>query len=176
MKKLILLATLVLGFNTFAQEAYISGLFDVKNAAVGSQPTNNKSAFDGLFKVTMITESNFKLDVKYETFKEIGFRRYSIGAGQRFEFQIGDKTFYASPTVGTSLIKRDWDFYLKSFIINPELSIPITFKITDKWGVELHPEWLMRGDLKERYTKTNAIKSEDFKFSFFAGFTYKISK
>lgn len=151
MKKLILLATLVFGMNTFAQETFLSVGFDIKNAIVGSEPTNNKASFDGLFKIGMNNESGFEMQVQYESFKKIGFIKEAIGIG--YKLPITEK-LSITPLVEPTYIHRDWKGehgYDKTHHLGAGFSTSTRYKISDKFGMELHINTLYRGDLDWRY-------------------------
>jgi len=121
MKKLLSIALIVISMVTYAQtekESYfsLSSKFDVKNAIVGSEPTNNKSALDLHLNANMV-KNNFELSMGYETFHTIGFEKYSVDFGWHFPryIPIFNKEIDITivPSIGFSMINR-YDLGIKS--------------------------------------------------------------
>lgn len=172
MKKFILLATLVFGMNVFAQEAFVGVAVDVRNAAIGSEPTGNQPAFDGLFKVGMVGAKNFELQAQYETFKEIGFTKEAVGFGYKIPLS---EELSVTPLVEPTLIHRKWKEsdnagYDKTNHLGAGFSLSTRYKLGDRLGVEIHTNYLFRGDNDWRY----GANAEPWVLSVYGGLTYRI--
>ena len=64
-------------------QTYLSVGADIRNGILGSEPTNNKPAFDGIFRFGMIGtvpnhSTTIECSVGYESFKRIQFDRYIV--------------------------------------------------------------------------------------------------
>ena len=89
MKKFLVIALMFIGMITNAQEvgnfynsnarkyAFVSTGFDVRNAIVGSKPTDNKSALDVNVKVGALY-NHLEIAMFYENFHRITFQAYGI--------------------------------------------------------------------------------------------------
>jgi hypothetical protein len=164
MKTLIL--TLLISIGSFAQPYFSVGV-DFKNAIVGSDPTNNKPAFDGIFRFGMIGsvpghETKIECSVGYESFKRIRFDRYIVAVGVNlFPF----KKVVIIPSWEGSIIGRwgqEWQT-VSSHIALLGANVGIRYKINYHWSVELNTGVIDRVDLNTRYGGRNIRISEQFK-------------
>jgi hypothetical protein len=151
MKKLIIL--LLLATSTQAQ-IYVSTGIDVRNAIVGSKPTDNKPALDLLFKVHLVGQ-NVECTVQYERFEAIGFDKFAFGVG--YQFKAFGTTI--TPSIEPTLIGRNnfGDFDTKSSHLALGSSLTIKYDISDKIGVGLALNALYRTDLAAKYGTKNPM-------------------
>jgi hypothetical protein len=171
----LLLPLLFIGSLTYGQyktpkESYasLSLKTDVRNAILGSKPTNNKPSPDLTLAVNMVG-NNLELSVGDELFNQIGFNRFFLNFGyhsQRY-IPIGDKelNFTVIPYLGASTITRygkedrilpNGDFiYGNSSHLAVQGGISIRGKITDKILFDVSYEGLTRQDLLYMYPTDN---------------------
>ena len=169
MKKLVL-PLLLLSAVTFAQNKdkvnyfSLSLLTDVRNAAIGSQATDNKRALD-LIAGLHIVKNNFEYSVGYEYFNAIGFSRDMLNFGYHSEryipeswipFANKDFEFTAIPRIGASIINR----FEKPNETNPtfkdlhaswwgvQCGLSLRAKLTDHVLIDVTAEFLTRKDIK----------------------------
>lgn len=171
MKKLLfaLLATATMQ----AQHVYFSTGVDFKNAITGSQATNNKPSYNGIFTFGMVDAKGFEVSIIYETFKTLDFNRFSFGVGKSIAIT---KDIALIPTLEPTLINRsdDWGGGL-GYIDNPSshltlgVSLPIRYDLNDTFAVELYSNYMYRTDIVAKYG-TNGNR-----FSFFGKLIYKIN-
>lgn len=170
MKKLILIALILLQYNIYAQKenyASIYGGADVKNLFFGSPPTNNVPSPDILIGLNMVGD-NLLLNPEVEIFNKIGFRRESLSLGyvsQRYIPINGtDLNFNIIPSLGISAIHRygqddkkietpteTYFIYGHSTHIALQANLSITVKITNKIMLDYTLQCLQRPDLKYLY-------------------------
>jgi hypothetical protein len=67
----------VYGQRDVQRYAFVSAGFDIRNAAVGSKPTNNKSELDCTLKLGA-RDNHFEAAVFYESFPRIEFQAYGV--------------------------------------------------------------------------------------------------
>ena len=83
--------------------------FDIKNAVLGSKPTNNLPSLDLLIGLHAVS-GNFELNPEFELFEKIKFRRYAINIGWHFPryLLLGNKAIRITtiPSLGTAIIAR----------------------------------------------------------------------
>ena len=153
MKKLLL--TILLASKISYSQTYFSAGFDFRNAVVGSDPTNNKPAFDGLFRFGCIGsvpnhDTKIEVSVGYETFKRIQFDRYLCAVGVNFD--LTDKITII-PSWEGSIIGRWGQTWQNN---NSHISVlsgtlAVRYKLNDKFSVESLTGALSRVDLNTRY-------------------------
>jgi len=153
-----LLLTLLISTASFAQPYFSVGV-DCKNAIVGSEPTNNKPAFDGIFRFGMIGSvpaHNTKIEVSvgYESFKRIRFDRYIVAVGVNlFPF----RKVVIVPSWEGSIIGRwgsEWQG-ISSHLAVLGGSLGIRYEITDNINLEFLTAVLDRVDLNTKYGGSN---------------------
>lgn len=171
MRKLLILLTLSLSFNIFAQEkethyVSISAAFDIKNSVVGSKPTGDKPELDVLFQITAVGNKGTEAYVGYEMFNKINFSKYTIGIGQGFplygwldyDSQIKTVLFVSlEPTI----INR-WGTWGGGISSNQPISFlslganaSVRWFIHDHFGFEILFNALPRTDLRSMYGNSN---------------------
>jgi hypothetical protein len=160
MKTLIL--TLLISIGSFAQ-TYVSVGVDLKNAIIGSEPTNNNPAFDGIFRFGMIGsipghDTKIECSVGYESFKRIRFDRYIVAVGVNlFPF----KKVVIVPSWEGSIIGRwgsEWQG-ISSHLALLGGSLGIRYEITDNINIEFLTAVLDRVDLNTKHGGSNIIIS-----------------
>lgn len=171
MKKL-LLALLVTGSVSNAQQygtkwnqrnkeyhGFITSGIDVRNAIVGSKPTNNQSALDIQFKVGARANS-LEVALFYETFRRIDFQAYGVNVNGVFQLY---KNFDVALGVGGGSVIRYKDYNFLMVETNSEIRYDLSKCII---GFQLNNR--LRNDLKQ-YGKSMPIVN-----SVFLNFTYKL--
>ena len=156
MKTLIL--TLLISIGSFSQTYFSVGV-DFKNAIVGSEPTNNKPAFDGVFRFGMIGsvpnhDTKLEVSVGHESFKRIRFDRYIVAVGVNlYPF----KKVVIVPSWEGSIIGRwgaEWQG-ISSHLAVLGGSLGIRYEITDNINLEFLTAVLDRVDLNTKYGGSN---------------------
>jgi hypothetical protein len=166
MKKLLITIFLMSGICS-AQNVYFSVSTDIKNSVLGSDPTNNKPSFDGIFQFGMIgSVPNHKTviesTISYEAFNRIRFNRYFFSVGVHLPIT---ENLTVIPSYETSLIGRwgqEWQ-NVSSHIALLGGNIGVRYKINYHWSVELNTGVLDRVYLNTRYGGRNIRISEQFK-------------
>jgi hypothetical protein len=150
MKTLIL--ALLLSVSTYAQHQFSVGI-DVKNAIVGSEPTNNESAADWTLQYK-IREKHLEIGLSVETFKKINYFDYTVFAG----YYTGETVVFYS-NVGFGQIVR------KSNIgtFNYEANLGIDYYFLDNFGASYELNFNRRMDLKYLYGVDKPILSNTIK-------------
>ncbi len=134
---------------------YFSSAVDIRNAIVGSEPTDNKPALDLLFQFGMVGQ-NIEVNIGYETFKAICFEKYTIGVGYHFQLygRIGNRVIKTVliPSIEPTLIGRygdEWQTTSSHLSIGGNLAL--RWHLSDKTALELLFNFLPRTDLYTRY-------------------------
>lgn len=147
---LLLLVTTCLFAQKEGYIALMSGL-DVRNATVGSAPTQNKPELDIIAKFIMVGK-DIEVNVLYERFEAISFAKYGFGVGYHFPlYSKYGKTVFI-PSIEPCLIDRwgeEWQVSSSHLSIGANASLRWFF--TDHLGAELLFNALPRTDLKARY-------------------------
>jgi len=163
MKKLIILLLLCISCNAQPKYAFVTVGFDVKNALVGSAPTNNKSALDGQIKIGA-TYNNFEMIMQYESFNKIDFQQFG----------------FATNYVVYPLYKVDLAFGLETGIIFRQqnssfiscgANLEIRYDLFERWNVGIQFNVKSRPDIEALY---NTGKNE-FRASNFINIRYKLN-
>lgn len=136
---------------------YFSAAIDVRNATVGSAPTNNKPQLDALYQLGIVSQ-NIEVNIGYENFNAISFSKYSVGVGYHFplySYPFGHeiKTVLV-PSIEPTIINRwgnEWE--CNSSHLSIGANIGFRWHITDYFAGELLYNALPRIDLKARYPK-----------------------
>lgn len=192
MKKLITL--LLLTTSIYAQDNYISfsAGIDVRNALFGSEPTNNKPALDYQLQFAMV-DRNMEVNIGFEAFPRLDFRKYSIGAGYHFQlyayaFKRAVKTTFI-PSLEPSLIDR-YDYWgggigtkQKSSHLSLGVNLAFRWDLNDDMAFEYCFNMLPRTDLKAMYGRDLDITRDRASISGvpiigsnYIKFVYKINK
>lgn len=171
MKKLLfaLLATATMQ----SQNVYFSTGLDLKNAITGSEATNNKPSYNGIYTFGMVDSKGFEVSITYEQFKRLDFNRFSFGVGKSIALA---KDIDLIPTLEPTLINRsdDWGGGL-GYKDNPSshltlgVSLPIRYDLNDNFAVELYSNYMYRTDIATKYG------TDGNRFSFFGKLIYKIN-
>ena len=140
-------------------QTYLSVVADIRNGILGSEPTNNKPAFDGIFRFGMIGSipnhsTTIECSVGYESFKRIQFDRYIVAVG--VHLKVSDRITIV-PSWEGSLIGR-WGSTWQNR--NSQLAIlggtvGVRYKISDSFTAEFLTSVLDRVDLNTRYGGSN---------------------
>lgn len=161
MRKLLL--ALLFTSSIYAQKdnymSFSTGL-DIRNAIVGSNPTNNKPALDYQFQFAMV-DRNFEVNVGYECFPRLNFDKYSIGIGYHLPLygNIFGKEIKTTmiPSLEPSLIGRwgTWGGGISHSQVSSHLALGVNlafrWDLSDVWAVEYCFNSLTRTDLAAMY-------------------------
>lgn len=181
MKRLFILpALLALSLSANAQkQSYLAfGLgADIKNGLIGSAPTGNKPAFDGIAQLNVVG-ANVHIDLGYESFQKIKFGRMFGSIGYElplYAYPFGEeiKTTFI-PAVEFSMITRNvTEKYTYNGVNMSEdrkygflaigLNIALQWQLTDDFAVQLASNVLPRPDLKYIYGTDRTVISNYFK-------------
>jgi hypothetical protein len=165
MKKLITLLLIPL-FASGQSKPYVSfsvGV-DVRNALIGSQPTNNKPEVDYLIGFNMISYNRFDVGIFYENFNRIKFTRYGASVG--YQLPITEK-LTLTPAVEFSLINRgevEREFEGNGGFISYGVNCKLQYPILNNLDVSLKGNFIKRNDLSYLYGGTNLLFSGYFEF------------
>jgi hypothetical protein len=169
MKKL-LIALLLTNLAT-AQHVYFASGIDLRNAIIGSDPTNNKPELNYSLEFKMVGNNNFEAGIGFEQFNIIDFNRMYFTAGYRFE--IGEFTII--PTIEPTIINRygNWgggiDYDMKQSFMTIGIGSALEYSFNDAFGVQLYFSALPRPDIKMMYEDNKIV------ISGFAKIIYKIN-
>jgi hypothetical protein len=123
MKKLLKIALLTITVSCFAQNynqswskrdklnyKFVTVGFDVRNLAVGSKPTEDKSELNYQIKAGAVSK-NVEIGIFYEQFDRIQFQAYGAQAG--YIFQLYNKTnLYTGAEFGSIIRYKDYNFLM----------------------------------------------------------------
>jgi len=169
MKKLII--ALLLTNLANAQHVYFAVGADLRNATLGSAPTNNKQELNYAIEFKMVGNNNVEVGIGFEQFNRIDFNRMYGSIGYRFE--IGKFTLI--PTIEPTLINRfdNWGggigYEMKQSFMTIGAGATIEHSFNDKFGIQLYCGALPRPDTKMMYG------TNDIVISGFAKLIYKIN-
>jgi hypothetical protein len=111
MRKLLLFLILNLTLSTYAQHQFSVGL-DVKNAIVGSDPTDNEPATDLTIQYK-VRQKHIEVGLSYERFNAIEYQDYTVFLG----YCVGEKNvFYTN--IGFGQIVRKSNIGTLNYEIN----------------------------------------------------------
>ena len=142
---------------------------DVKNAMVGSVPTNNQAELD-LYVALPITAkifgmSNIEVTPSFESFHRIGYQRIAVAVGKSFEFN----RFTYTPGLEVGMIDRTQFGRFYNYGINNS----IQFRITKAMSVGLIIQAQNREDLNQVYGLKDG-KYPNVRFSNFLYLTIRL--
>lgn len=175
MKKLTLLLLLTaITVNAQDKDNYISfstGI-DLKNAIVGSDPTQGKPAADLIVQFTMVSQ-NIEVGIGAEIYPRLDYKRYFFGVGYHFPLYAyidGNelKTTFI-PTIEPCMIDRSatWGGAFSDNNNSSHLSISLNlgfqWEVNDYIDIGYSVNFLPRTDLKAKFPAN--MWSEDLKFA-----------
>lgn len=161
-----LLITLTV-FSSYSQQqkdtyiSFTSG-FDIRNEAIGSEPTNNKPSLNYQFQFGMVG-NNVEINVGYEVFPRLDFDKYTIGIGYHFHLygkalKLPIHTVFI-PSIEPTLIERHgtWggglSYNQASSHMSLGLNLTFRWHINDNTAFEYSFNALPRTDLSSMYGK-----------------------
>jgi hypothetical protein len=109
MKTIIITLALLFSITTYSQNLKVitSIGIDVRNATLGSEPTNYKSALDIPIYLGLVGERGWGFSLGYESFKKIKYSSFNMKFSK--EFKILNDKISMIPSVELVLIKRILD-------------------------------------------------------------------
>lgn len=188
MRKIILpfLFSCAAAIGQTAKPAYlsVSGGFDIRNAAIGSKPTNDKPALNWLTQFDCVG-AGVHIIAGYERFDAIKYDRMFAGIGYEFPlyayaFNSEIKTAFI-PSVDYSIIKRTitetYTYEGKQYSTTGKagfgtfgLNLAFQWDLTDHFGLRLATKIQPRPDVEYMYgTKKTEIAN-------YVSFVYKFNK
>jgi len=141
-----------------AQERNVSFIFgiDPRNAIAGSEPTQNKSAFDGTFGVALKLNDHLQFGINYQYFPKIGYYDLGIEVGYILKYR---ERWLITPQLETKLIMRNGEMVeleLKNNeFIGAKVSLNVKFKLIGNLYIGLDGGGTFRGDKMELTKKLN---------------------
>jgi hypothetical protein len=159
MKKIILtlLTTCFLTSLTYSQ-GFVKIGADIRNGIIGSEATNNKPAFNGLYKIGFISNNGIRLNMTYENFNEIKFTRWGLEAGYVFELN----KFILHTTLELSTIERKLTtshYYNGIIVLTGGCNIEIEYNLTDHFSISMVNQIIYRNDFRIYNTKEKFVNS-----------------
>jgi hypothetical protein len=156
MKKL----TLILFFaSVFTNaQAFLKIGVDIRNSVIGSKPTNDKPAFNGMYKIGFISNQNIRLNMTFEHFNEIKFTRWGLEAGYVFEFN----KFNLHTTAELSTIERKLTtshYYNGLIVLTGGANVELEYNLTDHFSISLVNQLIYRNDFKIYNAKEKLVNS-----------------
>jgi len=148
MKKLILLLFPILTFGQIERYVAFNSSIDVRNAIVGSQPTENKPEVDLQFGANIHLGNGITFGLNYESFKAIGYYKASYQVGYVIEpFNKVRVHTYIEP----ELIMRRGDvenyFKINDNFLGLSVNSQITYEVLPSLYLGLRGGLEARGDL-----------------------------
>lgn len=162
MKKFYILL-LFLAIQTTTAQVTLSAGADIVNAVVGSKPTNNQPKLN-LFTSVKVTDpySGFGLNVSFENFEAIEFKKYGFGIAKSFTEK---NITYSAILELNSTIRYNSDKQHTSFgLLNQ-----IEYRFYKSFAVGLTAQIQRRKDLDFYYNTSNS-----YRFSTFLTLNYKL--
>jgi hypothetical protein len=162
MKKIIL--TLLVTSLTYSQ-GFVKIGADVRNGIIGSKPTDDKPAFNGLYKIGFISNDGIRLNISFEHFDEIKFTRWGLEAGYVFEF----KKFKLHTTLELSTIERKLTtshYYNGTIVLTGGCNIEIEYNLTDNFSISMVNQLIYRNDFSIYNAKEKFVNSVFFMVTF----------
>ena len=178
MKKL-LLPILLLSLTGSAQlskekDSYLSfsGGFDIRNAAIGSNPTQNKPALNYIVEMHAVSQ-NVDITVGYEAFPQIKYSRMISGLG--YHIRMNDCLTF-QPSLEASIIKREYvhNYTTLNGVKGSEIQKPgfmayglnlaFQFDLSDNFAIQTATNIIQRPDKNylyhedDRYVLSNYLK------------------
>lgn len=162
MKKLVTIVVVIFFSKASAQDNYVafSAGFDLRNAFLGSAPSNYESAIDCLVQFSMVSK-DVEVNIGYEAFPRLDFYKYTIGLGYHTHFYgyVFKRVIHTVfiPSVEPTLINRhgDWGGSLnrkqESSHLSLGLSLGLRWNLSDDVAVEYAYYVLPRTDSKAMY-------------------------
>ena len=180
MKRLILLLTAISTYGQYQEKPIVQfGISaDVRNAVIGSKPTNNEPALDYILSANIVTPNHVIIGLGYESFKRIKFESFKFALGYR----VPVTEWLSIPlTIEPHLIYRIHPVTLHKVYID-ENGLPqssnetftvqrkdgylaisynagLQFKVSEHFGVELTSCLMRRSDLKALYENNKLVLS-----------------
>jgi len=151
MKKLIFLLFPLFASGQIERYVAFNSSIDIRNATVGSAPTENKPELDLNLAVEFHFKNQLTFGIHYETFKAIGYYKASWGVGYVFEPL---KRLRAHIDLQTELIFRQGNvtdelFKQQHKYIGLSINGKLMYEILPNFYAGLKASEQMRGDLKE---------------------------
>lgn len=170
MKNLLLIALIATTSNFYSQKQYLNVSVDIRNAIIGSNPSNNKPSLDIIILGGVTDKNGITLEAGYENFKAIKFSKIYFGIG--YTFVHWSKKLECAVTLEPTYITRDWgDDYGKVTYKSIGASSRVTYNVNDNFGVSLLGNVLLRTDNEDRY----GISTPKV-FSAYLGITYSFNQ
>jgi hypothetical protein len=160
--------TIILGilfFNLTFSQAFLKIGADVKNGIVGSQPTNDKPAFNGLYKIGFISNENIRLNMTFENFNEIKFTRWGLEAG--YVFELNKLNIHTTAEISTIERKLTTSHYYNGIIVlTGGANLELEYDLTDHFSVSLVNQLIYRNDFRIYNARAQFLNSVFLVFSF----------
>ena len=146
-----------LNFSQNKLEKIISLGFEVRNCTIGSNPTNNKAELDVIVNFTFI-KKKIETGFGYESFKAIGFNKYTFSIGRQIKITEDLKLI---PALEFTDIQRSKE--IKGYYLSLAGNLALRHKINNSFEVELLINALPRTDLLIEYDDFRIVYSNYLK-------------
>jgi hypothetical protein len=155
MKKIIL--TLLVTSLTYSQ-GFVKIGADVRNGIIGSEATNNKASYNGMYKLGFISNDGIRLNMTFEHFNEIKFTRWGLEAGYVFDLQ----KFNIHTTLEISTIERKLTtshYYNGIIVLTGGANIEVEYNLTDNFSISMVNQLIYRNDFRIYNAKEKFVNS-----------------
>lgn len=156
MKKLTLILIFTSAF--CYSQAFLKIGADIKNGIVGSKPTNDKPAFNGVYKIGFISNENIRLNMTFEHFNQIKFTRWGIEAG--YVFELNKLNIHTTAEISTIERKLTTSHYYNGLIVlTGGANLELEYNLTDNFSVSLVNQLIYRNDFRIYNAKEKFVNS-----------------
>jgi hypothetical protein len=131
---------------------------DVRNGIIGSEATNNKASYNGMYKLGFISNENIRLNITFEHFDEIKFTRWGLEAGYVFDLQ----KFKLHTTLEISTIERKLTtshYYNGIIVLTGGGNIEIEYNLTENFSISMVNQLIYRNDFRIYNAKEKFVNS-----------------
>lgn len=153
---------------SYGQEHYLytSAAIDIRNATLGSEPTNYQPELNYLLQAGIVSR-NIEVNIGYERFETIKFDKMTMGVGYHFPFYSKWGKTILIPSIEPTIINRwgnEWGSRSSHLSIGGNLSL--RWNLSDTIAFELLCNALPRTDLATRYDDNKIVISNFAKVIF----------
>lgn len=164
MKNITLILIFLSSFLTYSQ-GFVKIGADIRNGIIGSEATNNKASYNGMYKIGFISNENIRLNMTFEHFNEIKFTRWGLEAGYVFDLQ----KLKLHTTLELSTIERKLTtshYYNGIIVLTGGGNIEIEYNLTDHFSISLVNQLIYRNDFRIYNAKEKFVNSVFFMVTF----------
>jgi len=154
----IAIITALVSCSAKAQSINFSAGIDVRNAIIGSEPTNDNPELDLLLSCRMVSNKDVVISIQYETFKAISFTKYSFTLGYQFN-PLNKINFTPNLEFGVISRKDFSDFKGEGSFFTVGCNFILEYDLSDSFNFGVNTNISHRTDLDYMYGGKNYILS-----------------